>query len=159
MPTTPKKWDAADTGGIDLVEEVTLLAVGGYNSTWLVKLHQSPEGTLTPMNDEGGPELTNGSRVDRFVLRLPFEDALVPNQVTNEVAFKRFVASRLPHIPVPRVFRFEATDRYDTSYIAEEFMDGSNLSSARMSFTLSQKESLALKLAIPPSTLPRSNLT
>ncbi|KAI1117696.1 kinase-like domain-containing protein [Nemania sp. NC0429] len=126
--------DAVDIGGIDLVQHVTLLAVGGYNSVWLVKLHHRVEVAPTLL-------------VDEFVLRLPCEDALIPYQVTNEVAFRKAVAFRLPHIPVPRVFLYEATDRYDTSFIAEEFIHGTSLSSVWMSLNPIRKWILAHKLA------------
>ncbi|KAF2967063.1 hypothetical protein GQX73_g6527 [Xylaria multiplex] len=143
--------DAVDTRGIDSVQHVTLLAVGGYNSIWLVRLHQGIESMPAPRDDITGDEdnlsSTSSPPVDKFVLRLPCEDALVPNQVTNEVAFKQFVASRLPQIPVPRVYLFEATDRYDSSFIAEELIHGTNLSSAWMSCSPAQKEAFARKLA------------
>ncbi|KAI0155020.1 kinase-like domain-containing protein [Xylariaceae sp. FL1272] len=114
---------------IDLVRIVTLFAVGGYNSIWLVNLH----------------ELVDG--VDTFILRLPCNDALLPYQVTNEVAFRNFVAAKLPHIPVPRVFHYEAADRPGLSFIAEEFIQGDNLSSAWMTLDAPQKEVFAHKLA------------
>ncbi|KAI1119799.1 kinase-like domain-containing protein [Nemania abortiva] len=133
---------AIDIRGVDLVEHVSLLAVGGYNSIWLVKLHQRIDN-----DDEGNPMSTSSLPINRFVLRLPCEDALVPYQVTNEVAFRRFVASKLPQIPVPRVFLFEATDHYDSCFIAEDFIDGTNLSSEWMSLSLAQKEKFARKLA------------
>lgn len=65
----------------------------------------------------------------------------MPHQVKNEVA------SRLPRIPVPRVFLFEATDYYNTSFIAEEFIHGTSLSLAWISFNPIQKWILARKLA------------
>ncbi|KAI0542822.1 hypothetical protein GGR58DRAFT_496931 [Xylaria digitata] len=73
--------DTIDTRGIDPVQHVTLLA-------------STPAPTNNINGDEGGkdgPTPTNSLPVDRFVLRLPCEDALVPNQVTNEVTFKRSV--------------------------------------------------------------------
>jgi hypothetical protein len=86
--------------------------------------------------------------IDKFILRLPCKDALLPNQITNEVAFKRFVASRLPHIPVPRVYNYRATDDPETSFIVEEFINATPLNSTWMTFTESQKDSIAHKLAI-----------
>ncbi|KAI3324982.1 kinase-like domain-containing protein [Xylariaceae sp. AK1471] len=142
--------DPVDIGGVDPVQHVTLLAIGGYNSVWLVKLHHKVETTSTPINGDASDHDPTSSLtllVDKFVIRLPCEDALIPYQVTNEVAFRQFVASRLPRIPVPRVFLFEATDRYDTSFIAEEFIHGSNLSSAWMILNPIRKWILAHKLA------------
>ncbi|KAI1258863.1 kinase-like domain-containing protein [Xylariaceae sp. FL1019] len=114
---------------IDLVQKMTLFAEGGYNSIWLVELHELVEG------------------VDTFILRLPCNDALLPYQVTNEVAFRQFVAAKLPHIPVPRVFHYEATDHYESSFIAEEFIQGDNLSTVWMTLGVTQKEIFARKLA------------
>ncbi|KAI1189523.1 hypothetical protein F5B17DRAFT_390872 [Nemania serpens] len=137
--------DVVDIHGVDPVQHVTLLAMGGYNSVWLVKLHRRVETTSIPINgnaSEHGP--TSSSlplTVDEFVIRFPCEDALVPHQVKNEVA------SRLPRIPVPRVFLFEATDYYNTSFIAEEFIHGTSLSLAWISFNPIQKWILARKLA------------
>lgn len=48
---------------------------------------------------------------------------------------------------MPRVFLFEATDQYNTSFIAEEFIHGTSLSSAWMSLNPIRKWILAHKLA------------
>jgi hypothetical protein len=40
--------DAVDIHGVNLIEEVVLLAIGGYHSVWLVKLRQSAEVSCTP---------------------------------------------------------------------------------------------------------------
>jgi hypothetical protein len=44
--------DAVNIDGIDLVQDVTLLAVGGYNYVWLVKLHQGLEVSCLPHTDQ-----------------------------------------------------------------------------------------------------------
>lgn len=126
--------NTVDLEGLDKVRELELLAKGGYNSIWLVKLHEHLE-------------IAQRSPLNQFVLRLPCEDSLLPNQITNEVAFKRFVAARLPHIPVPQVYTYQATSRHDTSFIAEEYIDGTPLSETWMTLTFSQKEHMARKLA------------
>lgn len=130
-----RRGDAIDIRGVDPARHVALLAVGGYNSVWLVELHRRLGTASTPVH------------ADKFVIRLPCEDALVPHQVTNEVAFRQFVASMLPRIPVPRVFLYEATDRYDTSFIAEEYIHGTDLSSTWMSLNPVRKWILAHELA------------
>ncbi|KAI1145949.1 kinase-like domain-containing protein [Nemania diffusa] len=81
--------DQVDLYNIPEVNEVKLLATGGFNLIWTVKLHK-------PL------DVSYDTLVDQFVLRLPFEDALLPNQITNDVAFKQFCAAKLPHIPVPK---------------------------------------------------------
>ncbi|KAI0408730.1 kinase-like domain-containing protein [Xylaria palmicola] len=123
-------------GGKARVEEVKFLAAGAYNSVWLVELDHPGEFSSLP-----------GDTVDRFIIRLPCEDALLPNQVTNDVAFKRFVAENLPHVPVPKVYYYRATDRADTSYMVEEYINSSTLSSIWMSLTHTQKDNIAQQLA------------
>ncbi len=44
----------------------------------------------------------------QLILRVPKEDVLLPYQVWNEVAFRRFVQNHLPQIPVPTVHAFRA---------------------------------------------------
>lgn len=48
---------------------------------------------------------------------------------------------------MPRVYHFKATDRPGLSFIVEEYILGSNLSSVWMSLNMAEKESLALQLA------------
>ncbi|KAI1738446.1 kinase-like domain-containing protein [Xylaria scruposa] len=135
---------------IPRVRDARLLATGGYNSVWLVKLHQSlqvnqsiSESPATPLSQTSNHNPT----ISQFVLRLPGEDSLLPQQITNDVAFKQFVAKRLPHIPVPQIYLYQATDNADTSFIVEEYIDCAPLSSTWMSLSSSQKESLAQSLA------------
>ncbi|KAI0201205.1 kinase-like domain-containing protein [Astrocystis sublimbata] len=115
-----------------------LLAVGAFNTVWLVELHQALQIALSK-NDS--------TCVRQFILRLPCDDALLPNQITNDVAFKQFVAKRLPHIPVPKVLLYHATDRADTSFSVEEYIDSPPLSSIWMSLPDGMKETLAQSLA------------
>ncbi|KAI1414097.1 kinase-like domain-containing protein [Hypoxylon sp. FL1857] len=128
--------DTLDLSDINEVQDVTLLAQGGYNFICLVKMRE-------PVDIRDG----SSSPVGQFILRLPSEDALLPNQVTNEVAFRRFIATNLPHIPVPHVYDYQATSDFKTSFIVEEFIDAKPLSEQWMSLDASQKESLAQKLA------------
>ncbi|TGJ88489.1 hypothetical protein E0Z10_g375 [Xylaria hypoxylon] len=131
--------DTIDLRDIAQVQELRLLATGSYNSVWLVELYESLEITQ--------PTDANSLSVNQFILRFPFEDALLPDQITNEVAFKRFVATKLPHIPVPQVYLYNATSQPDTSYIVEEYIDCPPLNSTWMSLTPSQKGKVAQKLA------------
>ncbi|KAI0906970.1 kinase-like domain-containing protein [Ustulina deusta] len=131
--------DTIDLRDIALVQEAKLLATGGYNSVWLVKLHKPLQ--ITQSADSDSPP------VSQFVLRLPLEDVLLPNQITNDVAFKRFVATKLPHIPVPKVYFYQATSQPETSFTIEEYIDCPPLSSTWMSLTPSQKDSVAQRLA------------
>ncbi|KAI0532845.1 kinase-like domain-containing protein [Xylaria digitata] len=135
--------ESIDIQGIPQVQEARLLATGGYNSVLLVKLHEPlevshPATTLS---------YTTSTLIHQFALRLPGEDSLLPNQITNDVAFKRFVAAKLPHIPVPKVYLYSATHQADTSFIVEEYIDCPTLSSTWMSLSNPQKENIAQKLA------------
>ncbi|KAJ8128874.1 hypothetical protein O1611_g4760 [Lasiodiplodia mahajangana] len=121
------------------VRDVKLLATGGYNSVWLVNLDEPLE-VLEPTS-------TSSTQVNQFIVRLPFEDALLPNQIANDVAFKRFVATKLPHIPTPKVYLYQATSEAATSFTVEEYIDSPALSATWMSLTYPQKNSLAQKLA------------
>lgn len=87
------------------------------------------------------------SSFSQYILRLPCEDSLLPYQVTNEVACRNLVTAKLPHVPVPRVFFYQATSRYDESFIAEEYINGIPLSSHWMDLTSVQKQSVAERLA------------
>ncbi|KAI0546734.1 kinase-like domain-containing protein [Xylaria curta] len=138
-------------GDIPKVRDARLLATGGYNSVWLVKLHQPlqvnqpvSESSATPTSQTTS---NHNPTISQFVLRLPGEDSLLPQQITNDVAFKQFVAKRLPHIPVPQVYLYQATDQADTSFIVEEYIDCLPISSTWMSLSHSQKETLAQSLA------------
>ncbi|KAI0107734.1 kinase-like domain-containing protein [Nemania sp. FL0031] len=121
------------------VQDVKLLATGGYNSVVLVKLNEPLE---VPE-----PKGTSSTRIDQFIVRLPCEDALLPNQITNDVAFKRYVAEKLPHIPIPKVYLYQATSQAATSFTVEEYIDCPPLTSTWMSLTDTEKHSLAEKLA------------
>ncbi|KAI1751585.1 kinase-like domain-containing protein [Xylaria castorea] len=160
LPSTLRKENdpnaILDLGDIPKVREARLLATGGYNSVWLVKLHQplqvsqfvsESSATTTSQTITQSIDITNNLPVSRFVLRLPGEGCLLPQQITNDVAFKRFVAKRLPHIPVPQVYLYQATHHADTSFIVEEYIDCPTISSTWMSRPHSQKENLAQALA------------
>lgn len=129
-----------------IFQSVTLLAKGGYNTIWLVKLHGYFEVDLSESVGQGGSQVVTRS-FNEYALRLLCEDALLPYQITNEVAFKRLISTKFPHIPVPLVFFYQATDEQDTSFIAEEYIDATPLSSNWMSLTPEQKESMAKQLA------------
>lgn len=124
-----------DLRGIDEINEARLLGIGGYNSVWLIKLHEPIK--IAESEDPVG----------EFVIRLPCEDSLLPNQITNDVAFKTYVAANMPQIPVPRVYLYEATNNPDTSFTVEQYIDSPTLSSKWMTLTYSQKTSFSQKLA------------
>ncbi|GAP88805.1 putative aminoglycoside phosphotransferase [Rosellinia necatrix] len=131
--------DAIGPQHIPEVHEARLIAVGGYNSVFYVKLHE-------PM-EIAKPGYLSRPPVSEFVIRLPSKDALLPHQIINDVACREYVAEKLPHIPVPRVYFYRATDDPDTSFTVEEFVDCPPLSSMWMSLSLSQKNTVAQKLA------------
>ncbi|PTB62015.1 hypothetical protein BBK36DRAFT_1172861 [Trichoderma citrinoviride] len=135
-----------DAGEAAIFRSVTLLAKGGYNTIWLVRLHGYFKVDQSGFNGQGNSHIATRS-FDEYVLRLPCEDALLPHQITNDVAFKKFIATKLPHIPVPHVFFYEATDEQSASFIAEEYIDATPLSSNWMTLTFEEKESMAKQLA------------
>ncbi|KAI0865940.1 kinase-like domain-containing protein [Xylaria cubensis] len=155
LPSTVRKENGPneiiDLQNIPRVREARLLATGGYNSVWLVKLHQPLQVSQSVSESSATPtsQTTNNHNppISQFVLRLPGEDSLLPQQVTNDVAFKQFVANRLPHIPVPQVYLYQATNHADTSFIVEEYIDCLPISSTWMSLSPSEKENLAQLLA------------
>lgn len=65
--------------------------------------------------------------------------------MSNEVAFRRFVVSK--HVFVPQVYAYSATSDPDTSYIAEEYIEGIPLSTVWTTFNSSQKDSITHKVA------------
>ncbi|KAI0468062.1 kinase-like domain-containing protein [Xylaria cf. heliscus] len=144
-----------DIQDIPQVRYVRQVATGGFNSVWLVRLYrplrvgQSVDESCPPATSETIRQSTDtdSSVVRRFILRLPCEDSLLPYQVTNDVAFKRFVAKRLPHIPVPQVYLYQATDDASTSFIVEEYINCPPISGTWMALTPPQKENLAQQLA------------
>ena len=89
--------------------------------------------------------MTDGTIFNKFIIRLSCDDALFPNQVLNEVAFRQLVANKLPHIPVPQVYAYQSTN--NSAFTIEEFIDGATLSSTWTSFTGEQKNSVAHELA------------
>lgn len=114
---------ATEEGG-----DISLLASGGYNDVWLVS---------RPYQD-----------AERYVLRIPKKEALLPDQVRNEVAFLTFVKKRLQYVPVPKVF-FHSLHEKDspTPFVVEEFMDGERLSSAWAMYDEPTKLAVAHQLA------------
>ncbi|PTB71143.1 hypothetical protein M440DRAFT_1366194 [Trichoderma longibrachiatum ATCC 18648] len=135
-----------DAGEAAIFRSVTLLAKGGYNTVWLVRLHGYFEVTRVASSGQDDSQTVTRS-FNEYVLRLPCEDALFPYQITNEVAFKKFISTEFPHIPVPLIFFHQATDTHSTSFIAEEYIDARPLSSNWMSLTAEQKELMAKQLA------------
>ncbi|KAL6874803.1 kinase-like domain-containing protein [Trichoderma novae-zelandiae] len=135
-----------DSSEAAIFRSVKLLAQGGYNVVWLVRLHSFFEVTTSVTDGQGNPQSTTRS-FNEYVLRLPCGDALLPYQITNDVAFKKFITTKLPHVPVPLGFFYHATQEHSTSFIAEEYIDATPLSSNWMSLKPEQKESMAKQLA------------
>ena len=109
--------------------DLRLLASGGYNDVWLVS---------RPYQD-----------TERYVLRIPKKEALLPDQIRNEVAFLTFVKKRLQYVPVPRVFSHSLDEiiASPTPFITEEFMDGERLSSAWTTYDEPTKLTVAHQIA------------
>ncbi|PVH85267.1 hypothetical protein DL98DRAFT_608008 [Cadophora sp. DSE1049] len=146
VPTPFAVGGSVDVRAIGDLEEVTLLARGGYNSIWLVKLDTKLEITQATFSN-GSSSPSKHYPIDKYILRHPCADSLLPNQISNEVAFRRFVTFKLPHIPVPQVYSYSATNDPDTSYIFEEYINGSPLNAIWMTYNPSQKDNIARRLA------------
>ncbi|KAL9005351.1 MAG: hypothetical protein Q9188_001867 [Gyalolechia gomerana] len=111
-----------------LGDEVQLIASGGYNDIWLVN---------QPIDN-----------VDCFVIRKPKADALLPDQVRNEVACLKYVKENLPNVPVPRVYDYQLNGTSAVGvFIAEEYVDGQLLSDAWSSLDERTKVGLAHQIA------------
>ncbi len=108
--------------------DLQLLASGGYNDVWLVS---------RPLQ-----------RKERYVIRKPKEDALLPDQVRNEVAHLTFVKENIQKVPVPQVFCHSLDgSATGTPFIAEEFIEGQNLSSVWSTFDEPTKLDVARQIA------------
>ncbi|KAI1179291.1 hypothetical protein F4777DRAFT_535136 [Nemania sp. FL0916] len=126
------------------VHSVSYLNRGAYCTVWLVKLHQ-------PMEIASSMDEPSFSRrmVSGFIIRLPGKNTKeLPRQITNEVGVRNFVSRNLPHIPVPQVYLYEATDSFDTSFVVEEYIDSPPVSHTWYTLTGTQKESIANQMAI-----------
>ncbi|KAL9596002.1 MAG: hypothetical protein Q9219_006086 [cf. Caloplaca sp. 3 TL-2023] len=110
------------------VDGMKLLASGGYNDIWIVN---------RPIAD-----------VDRYILRRPREDALLPDQVRNEVSCLKYVRQYLPHIPVPCVYDYSVDESSPESvWAAEEFIEGECLSDAWKTYDEATKLHIARQIA------------
>ena len=106
-----------------------LLASGGYNDIWLVR---KPLG-----------------QAQQYVFRKPkANDALLPDQLRNEVAWLTFVREKLQNVPVPTVYDYSlAEGETETYYIAEESVEGECLSSVWKTFDETTKMAVARQIA------------
>ncbi len=108
--------------------DLRLLASGGYNDVWLV---------TRPLQGK-----------ERYMLRKPKEDALLLDQVRNEVAHLTFVKENIKKVPVPQVFHHSLdASATGTPFIAEEFIEGQNLSSAWSTYDEPTKLDVARQVA------------
>lgn len=122
-------WTDGENEGDGDVLDIQFLAEGGYNRLWMV---------TTPF----------GATTKKFILRMPMEYALLPHQLLNEVAFLEYVASKLPRIPVPTVYAFDAgTSLVGVPFIAEEFVEGVRLDEAWGGYDDREKQIVAHRLA------------
>lgn len=105
-----------------------LLATGGYNDIWLVS---------RPLHD-----------ARQYVIRKPKEDALLPDQIRDEVAFFTFVRQNIPSVPVPQVYSHSLNgNTCMRHFIAEEFIDGQVLSSVWNTYDESTKWAISRQIA------------
>lgn len=107
-----QKVDAVDVTEHSVLQ---LLASGGFNDIWLVS---------RPLED-----------VKRYVLRVPKNDALLPDQVRNGVACLTFVKQNLRDVPVPQVYSYSLEgSSSEKPFVAEEYIEGDCLSSIWMTY-------------------------
>lgn len=122
LQRTKKGEDREDNNGLQL------LASGGYNDVWLVS---------RPIQD-----------AQRYILRKPKEDALLPDQIRNEVAFLTFVRDNVLDVPVPKVYGHSLDDDAPgTHFIAQEYIDGELLSSVWKTYDEATKMKVARQVA------------
>lgn len=118
--------------------QVTLIAQGGYNDVWLVQAEHVCESSGKRERDPKVP----------FVLRVPNEDSLKPHQIQNEVGWLAYMAKHCPEIPVPVVYEYsDGSNDSDSPFIAEQYMDAESLCVAWKTYTESEKDEVARKLA------------
>lgn len=108
--------------------KITDLADGKYSQIKLVEL-------LKPGSTEPNP---------RFLLRIPHDGSLLPNQLLNEVGCLLYVKAHTS-IPVPRVYSWST--QAGQEYVAREYVDGECLSSVWGGYSRGEKETVAVKLA------------
>ena len=116
--------------GVNVKEHIDLqlLASGGFNDIWLIS---------RPLED-----------VKRYVLRVLKEDALLPDQVRNEVACLTFVKQNLRNVPVPQVYSYSLEESScQKPFVAEEYIEGHCLSSVWMTYEESTKMAVSYQFA------------
>ena len=116
--------------GVNVKEhnDLQLLASGGFNDIWLIS---------RPFED-----------VKRYVLRVLKEDALLPDQVRNEVAYLTFVKQNLRNVPIPQVYSYSLEESScQKPFVAEEYIEGDCLSSIWMAYEESTKMAVSFQLA------------
>ena len=109
--------------------DLQLLASGGYNDIWLVR---------RPLG-----------QTQQYVIRKPKEDdALLPDQIRNEVAWLTFVRERLQNVPVPTAYDYSLSESEAEPYfIAEEYVEGECLSSVWKTYDEATKTAVARQIA------------
>lgn len=128
----PKDAKSANEGSNDgeavNPDDRQLIASGGYNDVWLV-------------NRSIGD-------VQRYVLRKPKEDCLLPDQARNEVACLNYIRKNLPNIPVPRVHDYHVNGvSAEHVFVAEDYIEGERLSDVWSTYDKVTKFDLARQLA------------
>ena len=76
-------------------------------------------------------------------------DALLPNQIENEIGYLTYMAKYHPSIPVPRVYAYSIGDKNTdaTPFVAIEYIRGEALSTAWRSYDDSQKQAVSQQIA------------
>lgn len=114
--------------------DIEYLAEGGYNDVWLVRPRNLPTEHAKP-----------------FILRIPSDDSLKPNQMQNEVGWLTWMRTHCPEIPVPKVYAWSdgsSTDEtYPFPFLAEEYIEGDMLCDIWMTYRSEEKETVAGKIA------------
>ena len=87
-------------------------------------------------------------QAQRYVLRIPRGNALLPHQPRNEVAWLTFIRERLPNVPVPEVYHYSISENEEETYfIAEEFVEGETLNTVWKTFDEATKLEVSRQIA------------
>ncbi|KAG8529741.1 uncharacterized protein KY384_005222 [Bacidia gigantensis] len=113
------------------VRRSRLLASGGYNDVWLVEMGFA--------DGEGGGE----EESKNIVVRQPNSDALMPNQLENEVAWLTYVAEHTS-IRVPKVYSWSSAD---PPYVTMEYVEGRPMCDVWKDCDEDEKELLVKEIA------------
>lgn len=81
------------------------------------------------------------------MFRQPTDDALVPNQIENEIAFLTYMGKHHSSIPVPKIFAYNTGANNKPPFIIMEYVRGQQLSDAWKTYSEPQKLSVIREIS------------